>query len=181
MQTQLTVIYPTEIQAVSSFFYTIKIIKMKSILFFAAICFFSISSNAQDATGLRKKHFNLDGSIAINGYDAVAYFTQNKAVKGKKDVAVYHQGITYYFSSVTNKELFKANPSKYEPEYGGWCAYAMGEKGEKVSIDAETFKIVNGKLYLFYNRFFNNTLKDWNKNETALKKNADANWPKLYH
>jgi hypothetical protein len=56
----------------------------------------------------------------------------------------------------------------------------MGEKGEKVSVDPETFKILNGKLYLFYNKYFTNTLKDWNKNEATLKKNADANWPKLY-
>ena len=153
---------------------------MKSFIFFAAVSILGISSYAQDATGLRKKHFNLDDGIAISGYDPVAYFTQNKAVKGKKDMAVYHQGVTYYFSSAVNKEAFKANPSKYEPEYGGWCAYAMGEKGEKVSVDPETFKIVNGKLYLFYNRFFNNTLKDWNKNEATLKKNADVNWPKLY-
>ena len=154
---------------------------MKSIIFFAAICFFSISSYAQDAGALRKKHFNLDDGIAIKGYDPVAYFTQNKAIKGSKDLAVFHQGVTYYFSSVVNKEAFKTNPSKYEPEYGGWCAYAMGEKGEKVSVDPETFKIVGGKLYLFYNRYFTNTLKDWNKNEASLKSRADANWPKLFH
>ncbi len=155
---------------------------MKSaILFLAMITLFSMTTKAQDAAGLRKKHFNLDNGIAIKGYDPVAYFTQNKAIKGSKDIAVYHQGITYYFSAAANKEVFKTNPAKYEPEYGGWCAFAMGEKGEKVSVDPETFKIVNGKLYLFYNRFFNNTLKDWNKNETTLKSKADNNWPKLFH
>jgi len=141
----------------------------------------SVNGFAQDATALTKKHFNLDDGLAIKGYDPVAYFITNKAVKGSKDFAVYSQGATYYFSSAANKELFKANPSKYLPEYGGWCAYAMGAKGEKVSIDPETFKIVNGKLYLFYNRFFTNTLKDWNKDEANLKKNADANWIKLFH
>lgn len=153
---------------------------MKSTLFFAVLSFFSLSSFAQDAGVLRKKHFNLEKGIAINGYDPVAYFTQNKAVKGSKDLAVSHQGVTYYFSSLTNKEAFKNNPSKYEPEYGGWCAYAMGKNGEKVSVDPETFKILNGRLYLFYNKYFTNTLKDWNKNEPALKKNADTNWSKLY-
>lgn len=153
---------------------------MKSLFLFAAISLLSMAASAQDATGLRKKHFNLETGVATGGYDPVSYFTQGKAIKGKKDQAVYHQGVTYYFSSAGNKELFKANPSKYEPEYGGWCAYAMGEKGEKVSIDPETFKIVNGKLYLFYNRLFNNTLKDWNKNEASLKAKADANWPKLF-
>ena len=154
---------------------------MKYLLGLTLLAFFSLSTTAQEASALRKKHFNLESGIAINGYDPVAYFTQNKAIKGKKELAVSHQGIVYYFSSAANKDLFKAAPFKYEPEYGGWCAYAMGEKGEKISIDPETFKIVNGKLYLFYNRYFTNTLKDWNKNEAALKKNADANWPKLFH
>ena len=153
---------------------------MKSLLFFAAIVICSVLAFAQDAGPLRKKHFNLENGIAIKGYDPVAYFTQNKAVKGSKELAVSHQGITYYFSSAANKETFKANPLKYEPEYGGWCAFAMGDNGEKVSVDPETFKIVNGKLYLFYNRYFTNTLKTWNKDEPNLKKKADANWPKLF-
>ena len=78
------------------------------------------------------------------------------------------------------KEEFKKNPAQYEPQYGGWCAYAMGDSGEKVSIDPETFKVLDGKLYLFYNKFFNNTLKSWNKDEAKLKKSADANWSKTF-
>jgi YHS domain-containing protein len=155
--------------------------KIRSLL---SIAFFSlsvISLHAQDATTIRKKHFNLDDGIAIDGYDPVAYFKTNKAVKGSKNVSVYHQGATYYFSSVENKEAFKKNPSAYEPQYGGWCAYAMGKEGDKVSIDPETFKIINGKLYLFYNKFFNNTLKSWNKDEANLKTRADANWIKSFH
>ena len=138
-------------------------------------------SMAQDIPE-RKKHFNLsEAGIAIQGYDPVAYFSQKKAIKGKKEMAVVHQGVTYYFSSATNKDLFLKSPSSYEPAYGGWCAYAMGAKGEKVSIDPETFKIVDNKLYLFYNRFFNNTLQDWNKNEAALKQKADLSWGKIIH
>lgn len=137
---------------------------------------------AQDATPLRKKHFNVNSdNVAIKGYDPVAYFTENKAVKGSSSLAVYYQGVLYYFSSTANKETFKANPARYEPEYGGWCAYAMGAKGEKVSIDPETFKIINGKLYLFYNKLFNNTLTSWNKDENNLKQQADAHWKSIYH
>lgn len=136
------------------------------------------SAFSQDAS--RKKQYNTEDGIAIQGYDPVAYFKQNKAVKGKKDLAVYYQGITYYFSNTENKEEFKKNPQQYEPQYGGWCAYAMGAKGEKVEIDPGTFKITNGKLYLFYNKFFNNTLKDWNKDENNLRAKADVNWRKLY-
>jgi YHS domain-containing protein len=153
---------------------------MKCFISLIILGFFSLPATAQDAGALRKKHFNIENGVAIKGYDPVVYFTQNKAIKGKKELAVSHQGIVYYFSSVENKEAFKITPARYEPEYGGWCAYAMGNTGEKVSIDPETFKIVNGKLYLFYNRFFTNTLKDWNKNEAPLKKTADLNWPKLF-
>ena len=136
---------------------------------------------SQDINGLKKKNYNLEDGLAIQGYDPVAYFKLNKAVKGKKDLALVEGGIIYYFSSVENKEEFKKTPSKYEPEYGGWCAYAMGAKGEKVMVDPGTYKIINNKLYLFYNKFFNNTLKDWNKDETNLKTKADASWQKLNH
>ena len=153
---------------------------MKFILLSTVIALCVIDATGQNAT-LRKKEFNLDDFIAIQGYDPVAYFKQNKAVKGKKEHAVFADGITYRFSTAENKEEFKKNAAKYEPEYGGWCAYAMGNDGTKVEIDPETFKIIDGKLYLFYNRFFNNTLKSWNKDESRLRKNADANWMKIYH
>jgi len=124
---------------------------------------------AQDVTQLGKKEFNLDQNVAIQGYDPVTYFKENKAVKGKIELSVSYQGITYYFSSEENKDLFVKNPAAYEPQYGGWCAYAMGKSGEKVEIDPSTFKILNGKLYLFFNKYFNNTLKSWNKDEASLR------------
>jgi YHS domain-containing protein len=157
---------------------------MKRIIFFTTVMMsmFSFSLMAQDITASRKNQFNLnDDKVAIKGYDPVAYFKMNDAVKGTKELAVYFQGVTYYFSTVENKEEFKKNPAKYEPEYGGWCAYAMGAKGEKVNIDPETFKILNGKLFLFYNRNFNNTLKSWNKDESNLKIKADMNWKNIFH
>lgn len=150
-------------------------------LFLAAVSIvIGYAVSAQNDAALRKKHFNLENGIAISGYDPVAYFTQNKAVKGNKDLAVVDNGATYYFSSPADKEEFKKNPAKYEPQYGGWCAYAMGKDGNKVEVDPGTFKILDGKLYLFYNKFFNNTLKSWNKDETALHQHADQNWQKLY-
>lgn len=156
---------------------------MKARVFIAAMMSIaSLSAMAQDAATIRKKQFNLNNeNVAIKGYDPVAYFKVNEAVKGTKELAVYHQGVVYYFLSGENKEEFKKNPSKYEPEYGGWCAYAMGAKGDKVNIDPETFKIINGKLFLFYNRNFNNTLKSWNKDEPGLKIKADANWKNIFH
>jgi YHS domain-containing protein len=154
---------------------------MKIVLISLFCALTALQVKAQDANAVRKKHFNLENGIVLDGYDPVAYFKQGKAVKGKKDFAVFHQGVTYHFSSALNKEEFKKNPAGYEPQYGGWCAYAMGDNGEKVSIDPETFKIVNGKLFLFYNKFFNNTLKSWNKDENNLKRKADQNWNKLFH
>jgi YHS domain-containing protein len=153
---------------------------MQKLLLSVMACLLFSTGFSQDATALRKKQFNTEDNLAIQGFDPVAYFTQGKAVKGSKDNAVYYQGVTYYFSSAVNKEAFKKEPAKYEPQYGGWCAYAMGAKGEKVNVDPKTFKVLNGKLYLFYNKFFNNTLTEWNKDEANLHSKADMNWGKIY-
>lgn len=141
---------------------------------------FLLLNNVHAQTAKTVKHFNIDkNALAIDGFDPVSYFTANKATKGKPTISLVNDGITYRFASEQNRTLFRTNPAKYEPQFGGWCAYAMGENGEKVSINPETFKIVNGKLYLFYNKFFNNTLKDWNENENELKQKAEKNWTKF--
>jgi YHS domain-containing protein len=129
---------------------------------------------------LRKKHFNTEKHIAIEGYDPVSYFEGNP-IEGDDDIAFSYKGVKYLFSSNATLNKFKLNPAVYEPAYGGWCAYAMGATGEKVKIDPETFKIINGKLYLFYNFWGNNTLDDWNENELKLKTAADKNWIKAFH
>lgn len=130
----------------------------------------------------RSLQFNVNKTgLAISGYDPVSYFSQGRAIEGKKEISFTADGITYRFSSAQNKNAFIADPAKYEPQYGGWCAYAMGSSGEKVEVDPETFKVLNGKLYLFYNSFFNNTLKSWNKNEAALKTKADDNWKHFFN
>jgi len=151
---------------------------MKSKILILFVALITASSFGQTAAK-RKTHYNLEKGIAIQGYDPVAYFTQKKAVKGKSTIAATYEGVTYNFSSQANKVLFEKNPTGYEPQYGGWCSYALGATGEKVEIDPETFKITDGKLNLFYNAFFNNTLKTWNKDEVSLKKKADANWRKF--
>jgi YHS domain-containing protein len=152
--------------------------RMKAFVTVMAILALLHSASAQEPA--RVKHFNLEKGLAIEGYDPVAYFKSGKAIKGKKTFSHLHQGVTYYFSSQQNKDEFSTHPSKYEPQYGGWCAYAMGETGDKVEVDPETFKIVDDKLYLFYNKYFNNTLKSWNKDEANLKSKADNNWKKSF-
>ena len=142
------------------------------------ICLCSNSQNAE--TDKQKKTYNLtNGNLAIAGYDVISYYT-GKPKMGTKNLANIHNGITYYFSSQTNLDLFKKSPEKFEPAYGGWCAYAMGSTGEKVEVDPATYKIVEGKLYLFYNAYFNNTLPKWNKDEKNLKNKADKNWLIIY-
>ncbi len=155
---------------------------LKQVLPFILIIFLLAQSQmifAQDEIAKRKSHFNLEKEVALQGYDPVSYF-DGKPAKGNANIKYTHKGIAYYFANQANVEKFKSNPDKYEPAYGGWCAYAMGAKGEKVSIDPETYKITNGKLFLFYNKFFNNTLKEWNKDEKNLSKKADENWSRIF-
>jgi YHS domain-containing protein len=150
---------------------------MKTLLTFLILL--SAFRGVSQTDAFRSKQFNLDEGLAIKGYDPVAYFNQNKAVKGKKDFFFAYHGVIYHFTSAADQQVFQANPAKYEPQYGGWCAYAMGHDGSRVEVDPETFKIINGKLFLFYNRFFNNTLKTWNLDESKLHTQADANWQKI--
>lgn len=150
---------------------------MKSLLKLTVLILFTFQGFSQDIN-IRKKEYLLEKGTAISGYDPTSYFS-GKAQKGKKELSYIHEGINYQFVNVSNVENFKKNPTKYEPQYGGWCAYAMGSKGEKVAVDPETFKIVNGKLYLFYHTFFSNTLTDWNADENTLKAKADVSWSKF--
>ncbi len=113
--------------------------------------------------------------IAVEGYDVVSYF-QNKPTEGLTQFSVKFKTATYLFQTEANKKLFISNPSKYLPMYGGYCAYAMGFDGSLVEIDPETYKIIEGKLYLFYNAYFNNTKTKWDKDEKSLKQKADNNW-----
>ena len=150
---------------------------LKSLMALSLILLVGFVLQAQNDAA-RIKNYNLKNSLALGGYDPVSYFN-NKPLEGKSQYNLATKGVTYYFSSQANLDKFKAAPDKYEPAYGGWCAYAMGDTGEKVKVDPETYKIVDGKLYLFYNFWANNTLTDWNKNEKVLKSKADQNWKKI--
>lgn len=144
------------------------------LIFLVITGFFSSAQNPD--TDIRKKQFNLsERSLAVEGYDLVAYFNE-KPKKGTKSFASLNKGINYYFSSQVNLDLFKKSPEKFEPAYGGWCAYAMGNTAEKIEVNPETFKIIDGKLYLFYNAYFTNTLTKWNKDEKNLKMKVDKSW-----
>jgi YHS domain-containing protein len=151
-----------------------QILKMKILLTALLVCLESIGFSQSDV--FRIKQYNLDDGVAIKGYDPVAYFTIGKAEKGKSSFSSLFHGVSYHFATAEDLKVFQATPEKFEPQYGGWCAYAMGHDGSKVEVDPETFKIIDGKLFLFYNRFFNNTLKTWNQHEPGLHAQADTNW-----
>lgn len=125
---------------------------------------------------------NVENGLALKGYDPVSYHREGPA-KGKEAWALVYNGATYRFASQENLEAFNKAPNRFLPAYGGWCAWAMLD-GEKVDVDPRTYKIIDGRIYLFYNSFFVNTLKKWNdrakKNgEAAMVDQADTAWKAL--
>ena len=138
-----------------------------SLLFIALCC--TLGLKGQDAGTINQK----DG-LAVEGYDVVNYF-RGTAVKGSPEWEATHRGVAYRFTSERNLHLFQADPPRYLPAYGGWCAYTMARSGGRVPADPETFKVVDGRAYLFSG----NALKKWNRQEESLIGQADANWGKL--
>lgn len=123
--------------------------------------------------------YNLsESNPAIQGFDTVAYVASGRAEKGKKEIASHYRGVIYQFANGENRERFAADPEKYLPEYGGWCATAMAD-GRKVDIDPTNFKVTTGRLFLFYKGWLGNAIKDWNADEAALTTKADAAWKSI--
>lgn len=110
---------------------------------------------------------------AADGYDVVAYFEDGKAVRGSNEYTITYKGVDWYFSSVDHLALFKANPGKYAPQYGGYCAWAVAN-GYTAKGDPLQWTIRHGKLYLNYNESIKNK---WLADVDRLIKKADENWP----
>jgi len=128
---------------------------------------------ALPAVAQTKTLLNLDKTgVAIQGYDPVAFFTDSKPVRGKPEFPARHNGALYYFASKDHRELFKGNPAKYEPMFGGHCAYGVS-KGKLVEVDVEAFQIVNGRLLLQYSK---GVRDDFNKDGKGNLAKAEANW-----
>ena len=111
---------------------------------------------------------------AIGGYDPVAYFLQQKPVKGEANIYYEWKEAKWHFASTSNREMFIKNPEKYAPQYGGYCAYGVGEGGYKAATVPEAWAIVNQKLYLNYNQ---TVQKSWMAKKEAYIKQADQKWP----
>ena len=117
--------------------------------------------------------------VALEGYCPVAYFAVNKPVRGKPEFASDYKGITYHFVSAEARDEFDANPEKYVPAYGGWCAFGMAVE-DKFPVDPTSFKIVDGRLMLFLQNDGVDALDLWNDgNETELATKADQHWKKV--
>ncbi len=114
-------------------------------------------------------------NIALSGYDATAYFSQGRPVKGSSAHKVNYKGAEFHFASAANAAKFKANPAKFAPQYGGYCAWAVSQ-GYTASGDPQVWKIVGGKLYVNYNREIGNK---WEKDIPGFISSANKNWPKI--
>jgi YHS domain-containing protein len=124
--------------------------------------------------------YNLKKGYVAEGYDVTEYFN-NHAQEGNKAYTTTHDGVKFMFASQDNLDKFRANPDKFIPQYGGYCAYAVADKGKKVGIDPETYEIRDGKLYLFYNKWGVNTLDKWvEEGPVKLIGQADAAWTEVY-
>ncbi len=127
-------------------------------------------------TRLTAQALNTDKSgVAVSGYDPVAYFSQTKALKGSPQITATHAGATYYFTTTANRDAFLANPDRYVPAYGGYCAYGVAN-GHKVSVDPEAFRVVDDKLYLNYSK---SVQQKWLADIPGNIAKAEQNWPAL--
>lgn len=121
---------------------------------------------------------NVDANgAAIKGYDPVAYFTAARPIQGKQEFAFEWHGAQWWFASQENRRLFMADPEKFSPQYGGYCAYAVS-RGSTADIDPEAWSIENSKLYLNLNKKIQGI---WTQDMAANIDKADRNWPAVLH
>lgn len=143
---------------------------------FAVVCLALLMLLALPAAAAEKTLVNTDRSgLALKGYDPVAYFTDGKPVKGDAAFVSTYGGARYQFSSAEHKAAFDANPAKYAPAFGGFCAYAASQ-GHTAPISTDAWQIQDNRLILNYSRDVQGL---FNQDRSGNLKKADANWPKL--
>lgn len=162
----------TRSKVAPNYFYDLSHFLFKTTFFFTLLLSIPRSSNAQQYNG---KYFNnVDANgVILDGYDPVAFFTDNKPVKGNDQFQFKYQDAIYYFSSQAHLELFKENPEKYKPQFGGWCAYAVS-LGRIAPIDVNTFSVVDGHLVIQHNQ---RAVSGWNKDVDGNLRLANKYWP----
>jgi len=145
------------------------IIKIAQLVLALAVFHFSGLASAGE---INKGYF---GNVAIKGYDPVAYFTKQRAVKGSEDISHSWLGADWNFSSEKHKKLFSENPVQYAPQYGGHCSDGIAYGSTTTNIDPEAWRIIKGKLYLNYDQGAAIEIEEM---EGQLEKSVQ-NWPKI--
>ena len=131
--------------------------------------------SGQARAAKEKVYTSLFSDLALSGYDPVAYFTDGRPVAGRREYELEWDGATWRFASAEHRDLFRAEPERYAPRYGGYCAYAVAQ-GTTASADPENWTIVDGRLYLNYNTEVQRT---WKQDIPGYIEKADRNWPKV--
>lgn len=142
-------------------------------VFTVAMLLFSQAGNSQAAEA--KVFTGSISGVAINGYDPVAYHTEQKPVAGSEAITADWNGVTWRFASEDNKAAFVATPEKYAPQYGGYCAWAVAS-GYTAKTDPDAFTLVDGKLYLNYSQ---GVQSKWRQDTAGNISKGNANWPKV--
>lgn len=140
--------------------------------FLLTLTFLFASSSALAVDEINTTFF---GNLAIEGYDAVAYFTEQRAVEGSAEFETNYKDANWRFSSAANLAAFQADPERYAPQYGGYCAWAVSQN-DTASIDPEQFTVHEGKLYLNYNKKISTR---WKADKESFIVDADRYWPQL--
>lgn len=145
--------------------------------FFAVLAFAILSalSAAPAAAQQAPVHTGLLSNVAVGGYDPVAYFTDGRPVRGSAEFRTMHQGFEYRFASAAHLAAFRANPARYLPQYGGYCAWAVSQ-GYTAAGNPRNWRIVDGKLYLNYN---SEIQQRWERDIPGFIRSGDSNWPQV--
>lgn len=132
---------------------------------------------AQAQTGRNVPEYNLQNGVGLKGYDPVSYFPEGGAAaqKGRSDLRLDYMGVTYFFATAANLDLFVENPEKYEPTYGGWCAFAMAS-GTKVDIQPQFYSINGNRLHFFVSR---RAKQNFDSDVRGFETRADGFWKKI--
>lgn len=166
---------PKTLKAIS-YYRNAKTNKLTIILKFCFVLFLAFTAaSGIHAQKNNAQYFNNlnDKGVILDGYDAVAFFTDNKPVMGNEKLQYSYEGAIYYFASQEHLDIFKGNPEKYKPQFGAWCAYAVS-LGRVAPIDVNTFSIVDGRLVIQHNE---RAVKGWNKDVAGNLSKADKYWP----
>lgn len=143
---------------------------------FLLVVMVSFTAAGVAAAGNDTRHVNANSDgYAIDRYDPVAYFTEARPVRGKVALTAEYDGVKYAFSSANNRALFRDNPAKYTPQYGGYCAYGLVH-GSKSDIDPEVWRIVDGRLYFMINA---GTMSIWEKRRKTHIRIANKAWKSI--